>query len=41
MTAVHSELCLSGTANWDFDMALQSFHEIKETLPPEAFIFHA
>lgn len=38
MTAEYSELCLSGTANWNFEMALQSFHERKESLPPEAFI---
>ncbi|KAL2020853.1 hypothetical protein VTK56DRAFT_7844 [Thermocarpiscus australiensis] len=38
MTAQYSELCLSGVANWDFNMALKSFEEQKANLPPEAFI---
>ncbi|SPQ18893.1 5225ea91-c52b-4386-b491-326d23fb02ef [Thermothielavioides terrestris] len=37
MTAEYSRLCLSGAANWDFNLALASFHEKKAQLPPEAF----
>ncbi|KAK4197769.1 putative mRNA export factor mex67 [Triangularia verruculosa] len=37
MNAQYSELCLSGTANWNFDLALQSFEEQKANLPPAAF----
>ncbi|KAK0656391.1 hypothetical protein B0T16DRAFT_316222 [Cercophora newfieldiana] len=38
MTAEYSELCLSGTANWNFELALKSFEEQKGNLPPTAFI---
>lgn len=38
MNAQYSEMCLSGVANWDMDMALKSFEEQKANLPPEAFI---
>ena len=38
MTAQYSELCLSGSANWNFDAALQNFEEQKSNLPPTAFI---
>ncbi|KAK0729390.1 hypothetical protein B0T21DRAFT_291827 [Apiosordaria backusii] len=37
MNAQYSELCLSGTANWNFDLALKSFEEQKANLPPAAF----
>ncbi|KAK4673485.1 nuclear mRNA export, poly(A)+RNA binding protein [Podospora pseudopauciseta] len=37
MNAQYSELCLSGTANWNFDLALQSFEEQRANLPPAAF----
>ncbi|KAK3334813.1 hypothetical protein B0H65DRAFT_333175 [Neurospora tetraspora] len=38
MTAEYSELCLSGTANWNFELALKSFEEQRANLPPTAFI---
>lgn len=38
MTAEYSELCLSGAANWNFDIALQSFEQQKANLPPMAFV---
>ncbi|KAL2132289.1 hypothetical protein VTI74DRAFT_3976 [Chaetomium olivicolor] len=38
MNAQYSELCLAGLANWNFDLALQSFHEKKGELPAEAFV---
>lgn len=38
MNAQYSEMCLAGAANWNFDMALQSFEELKANIPPEAFI---
>ncbi|KAK3330230.1 hypothetical protein B0H66DRAFT_51581 [Apodospora peruviana] len=38
MTAEYSGLCLSGPANWNFDLALKSFEEQKAVLPPAAFI---
>ncbi|KAK4180393.1 putative mRNA export factor mex67 [Triangularia setosa] len=37
MNAQYSELCLSGTANWNFDLALQSFEEQRANLPHTAF----
>ncbi|KAK5652582.1 hypothetical protein OQA88_10343 [Cercophora sp. LCS_1] len=38
MTAEYSEMCLTGLANWDFEMALQVFEEKKALLPANAFI---
>ncbi|KAL2263763.1 hypothetical protein VTK26DRAFT_5290 [Humicola hyalothermophila] len=38
MNAQYSELCLTGAANWNFEMALQSFEAQKANIPPEAFI---
>lgn len=38
MTAQYSELCLSGAANWNFELALKSFEEVRPTLPPSAFL---
>jgi len=38
MTAQYSELCLSGSANWNFDLALRSFEELRANLPAIAFI---
>ncbi|KAK4143266.1 uncharacterized protein C8A04DRAFT_12525 [Dichotomopilus funicola] len=38
MTAEYARLCLAGAANWDFDLALRSFHEKRGELPPEAFV---
>jgi nuclear RNA export factor len=38
MTAEYSELCLSGMANWDLEMALRLFEEKRGELPPEAFL---
>ncbi|KAK3337390.1 hypothetical protein B0T19DRAFT_71273 [Cercophora scortea] len=38
MTAEYSMLCLSGAANWNFDLALKSFEETRANLPPQAFI---
>ncbi|KAK4148512.1 hypothetical protein C8A00DRAFT_19671 [Chaetomidium leptoderma] len=41
MNAEYSRLCLAGEANWDFDLALRSFHEKRADLPPEAFVLPA
>ncbi|KAK3945286.1 hypothetical protein QBC46DRAFT_371799 [Diplogelasinospora grovesii] len=38
MTAQYSEMCLAGTANWNFEAALKSFEEQKANLPATAFI---
>ncbi|KAK0703802.1 hypothetical protein B0T26DRAFT_658965 [Lasiosphaeria miniovina] len=38
MTAEYSELCLGGAANWNFDLALESFEKLRATLPPDAFL---
>jgi nuclear RNA export factor len=38
MTAEYSELCLRGPANWNYELALQSFEQQKANLPPSAFI---
>lgn len=38
MNSEYSRLCLAGAANWDFDLALRSFHEKRSELPPEAFV---
>ncbi|KXX79744.1 mRNA export factor MEX67 [Madurella mycetomatis] len=38
MNAQYSELCLTGVANWNFEMALKSFEEQKANLPRDAFI---
>jgi len=38
MTAQYSRLCLEGSANWNFDIALQSFEEQKSNLPRSAFL---
>lgn len=38
MTLEYSELCLSGAANWNFDLALQAFEEQKPNLPSTAFV---
>jgi nuclear RNA export factor len=38
MNAQYSEMCLTGAANWNFDMALRSFEEQRANLPPAAFI---
>lgn len=37
MNAEYSRLCLTGTANWNLDLALQVFEEKRADLPPEAF----
>ncbi len=37
MNAEYSQLCLTGTANWNLELALQVFEEKKADLPPEAF----
>lgn len=37
MTSEYSQLCLSGAADWNWDMALKSFEELKAALPAEAF----
>ncbi|KAK4188377.1 putative mRNA export factor mex67 [Podospora australis] len=37
MTGEYSLLCLEGMANWNFDLALQSFEAQKANLPPTAF----
>ncbi|KAK3310367.1 uncharacterized protein B0T15DRAFT_386339 [Chaetomium strumarium] len=41
MNAEYSRLCLSGPADWNFDLALKSFHEKRAELPPEAFVMSA
>ncbi|KAK4230923.1 putative mRNA export factor mex67 [Podospora fimiseda] len=38
MTAEYSQLCLSGAADWNWEMALKSFEETKAALPANAFI---
>jgi nuclear RNA export factor len=38
MTPEYSQLCLAGEADWNFDLALKSFHEKRGGLPPEAFV---
>jgi nuclear RNA export factor len=38
MTPEYSRLCLAGAADWNFDLALRSFHEKRGELPPEAFV---
>ncbi|KAK0633535.1 hypothetical protein B0T14DRAFT_561124 [Immersiella caudata] len=38
MTAEYSELCLRGPANWNYELALQSFEQQKANLPPSAFL---
>lgn len=38
MNPQYSELCLTGVANWNFEMALKSFEEQKANLPRDAFI---
>ncbi|KAK3996342.1 putative mRNA export factor mex67 [Cladorrhinum sp. PSN332] len=37
MTAEYSQLCLSGAADWNWEMALKSFEETKAALPANAF----
>jgi len=41
MNAEYSRLCLTGTANWNLDLALQVFEEKRADLPPEAFALTA
>jgi nuclear RNA export factor len=41
MNAEYSRLCLSGPADWNFDLALKSFHEKRAELPAEAFVMSA
>lgn len=38
MNTHYSELCLAGAANWNFDLALQSFEVQKANIPADAFI---
>ena len=38
MNAEYSRMCLTGTANWNLELALQSFEQQKANVPPEAFI---
>jgi nuclear RNA export factor len=37
MTDEYAYLCLNGAANWDFELALQSFEESRGQLPAEVF----
>uniref|UniRef100_UPI00065F271E Putative mRNA export protein n=1 Tax=Chaetomium thermophilum (strain DSM 1495 / CBS 144.50 / IMI 039719) TaxID=759272 RepID=UPI00065F271E len=38
MNVEYSQMCLTGAANWNLELALQSFEQQKANVPPEAFI---